>query len=198
MDNFQRSGQLECDVFSRFAQGKNVIMYLHSLANAPAGSVLLSMATRLIDQEAREEVGIAVAGQSNSNVPERESSRKRGRHFRRKERESVERQSEVRVTGLEGLSMRPDPVSEFQARHLGMAEASKGHAENVREILHALRDVRSMLSALGDEGEEDVVLEKEAYIELKKDLLSQLSDARDKEKQRQKGPTLRGPDRGSE
>ena len=79
-----------------------------------------------------------------------------------------------------------------------MAEASKGHAENVREILHALRDVRSMLSALGDEGEEDVVLEKEAYIELKKDLLSQLSDARDKEKQRQKGPTLRGPDRGSE
>ena len=128
--------------------GENVIMYLHSLANAPAGSVMLSMATRLIDQEAREEVGLAVAGQSNSNVPERESSRKRGRHFRRKESESVERQSEVLVTGLEGLSMRPDPVSEFQARHLGMAEASKGHAENVREILHALRDVRSMLIAL--------------------------------------------------
>jgi hypothetical protein len=94
--------------------------------------------------------------------------------------------------------MRLDPDSEFHARHLGMAEASKGHAEKVMAILQALRDDRSMLSALGDEGEEDQAMEKAAYTELIKDLLSQLADARDKEKQRQKGPALRGSEGGSD
>jgi hypothetical protein len=172
---------------------KGVIMYLHGLANAPAGSVLLSMATRLIDQGAREEEGLAVAGQSNSTAPDHRRSRTRGRTSRQPRYESVERRSELRVTGLEGFNMRPDPDSEFHARHLGMAEASKGHAENVRAILQALRDVTSMLSALGDEGEEDQAMEKAAYTELKNDLFSQLADARDKEKQteRPSPPRLR-------
>jgi hypothetical protein len=45
-----------------------------------------------------------------------------------------------------------------------MAEASKGHAENVRAILQALRDVTSMLSALGDEGEEDQAWRKQRIL----------------------------------
>jgi hypothetical protein len=192
LDNFQRSGQLECDFFPRFAHGKGVIIYLRGLANAPAGSVLLSMATQLLEQGAREEVGIDVADLSNSTAPDPLSSRKRGRDSRLPQNESVERQSELRMTGLEGFNMRPDPDSEFHALHLGIAEASKGHAENVRAILQALRDVTSMFCALGDEGEGDVAMEKAAYTELKKYIFIQLADARDKEQQRQKGPSLRG------
>jgi hypothetical protein len=198
LDSFQRSGQHECDVFPRFAHGKGVIMYLHNLARTPSGSVLLSMATQLIEQEAREEAGLAVAGTSSSSVPDRRKSRKRQRDINGIPALSVQRQSELRVTGLEALSVRPDPDSEFQARHLAMAEASKGHAESVTAILQAIRDVTAMLNALVDNGGKDGEIERAAYLELKKDLLCQLADVRDKEKRRQQGLTRQNSDAGSE
>jgi formiminotetrahydrofolate cyclodeaminase len=76
---------------------------------------------------------------------------------------SVTRQSGLCVTVLEALSMRQDPDSEFQARHLAMAEASRGYAESVTAILQAIHDLTSLLTALVYNGEDDVEAEKAAY-----------------------------------
>jgi hypothetical protein len=55
VDDFDRSGQLEADTFSRYSQGNKVVMYLRCLCNTPAGSLLTSMASRLLGEDAREE-----------------------------------------------------------------------------------------------------------------------------------------------
>jgi hypothetical protein len=97
LDNYQRSGQLEGDVFPRFSRGSRVVLYLHALANTPAGSVLCDMATRLLSDDAQEEVCM-----STRCVPccglERRQSKKRGR-------DGLQQQSEVRVSGLEGIAL---------------------------------------------------------------------------------------------
>jgi dsDNA-binding SOS-regulon protein len=77
--------------------------------------------------------------------------------------------------------------SDFQARHLEMAEASKGSADSVGAILHAVRDLNVMLSQLPSEMDETIELDWSSYLECKKDLLAQLKDAREKENQRQMG-----------
>jgi hypothetical protein len=68
-----------------------------------------------------------------------------------------------------------------------MAEASKGFADSVRAILHAIRDLNVMLSHLPSERDEVIELEWSSYLECRKDLLAQLKDAREKEKHRQIG-----------
>jgi hypothetical protein len=92
VERYQRSGQPEGDVFPRFTRGNRVVMYLHALANTPAGPALCDMATRLSFGEAREEVGIVATSASRSTALERRQSRKRGR-------DSMQQQSEVRVRG---------------------------------------------------------------------------------------------------
>jgi hypothetical protein len=105
----------------------------------------------------------------------------------------MQQQSEVRVRGLEGLNL--GVRSAFQARHLEMAEASKEHAENVRAILHAIRDVNKMIPEVAAGEDEATELEKYSYLDFKNDLLAQLADARVNEKHRQRGSP---PTKGSE
>jgi hypothetical protein len=109
---------------------------------------------------------------------------------------SIQQQSEVRVRGLEGLNL--GVRSAFQARHLEMAEASKGHAEHVRTILHAIRDVNKMISEVAAGDDEATELEMSSYLDCKNDLLAQLAHARVNEKQRRReSPPTRGSEGGS-
>jgi hypothetical protein len=75
LESYQRSGQLEGDVFPSFARGNRVVIYLHALANTPADSLLCDMATRQISGEAREEWVIAAASASGSTALERRQSK---------------------------------------------------------------------------------------------------------------------------
>jgi hypothetical protein len=166
-----------------FANGNCVLMYLHALVMTPAGSLIESMAIRLIDESAQQEVGV---GRTQSSNGTRVTSAVERRQARKRPRDPSEgTQSEIHVRGLEGVGA--GMCSRFQAKRLDMAEASKGHAENVRSILLAIEDVKSMLADLREETDENSELERQNYIETKIDLLVQLADARKKEKERQRG-----------
>jgi hypothetical protein len=95
----------------------------------------------------------------------------------------MQQQSELRVRGLKGLNL--GVRSAFQARHLEMAEASKGRAETVRAILHAIRDVKTMISEVAAGEDEATELERCSYLDCKNNILAQLADASVNEKQRQ-------------
>jgi hypothetical protein len=89
------------------------------------------MAMRLIDEGARQEAGI---GRPQSSTGIRGTTAADRRKARKQPGMSVDgTKFELHVCGLEsfGVGMR----SSFQAKHLDMAVASKGHAENVRSIL---------------------------------------------------------------
>jgi hypothetical protein len=166
-----------------FANGNCVLMYLHALVMTPAGSLIESMAIRLIDESAQQEVGV---GRTQSSNGTRVTSAVERRQARKRPRDPPEdTQSEIHVRGLEGVGA--GMCSRFQAKHLDMAEARKGHAESVRSILLAIKDVKSMLADLREETDENSELERQNYIESKIDLLVQLADARKKEKERQRG-----------
>jgi hypothetical protein len=105
------------------------VMYLHALANTTTGSVFCKIYTRLLSEEEREEIGRATGSASQSNIRKQRQAKKRGRY-------GAQQQSKVRVRGLEGLGI--GMISIFQSKHLEMAES---HAENVRAIFYAIRDV---------------------------------------------------------
>jgi hypothetical protein len=72
-------------------------MYLHALAHTPSGSVLFDVATRLLSDDAQAEVGIATRSVPRCGL-ERRQSKRRGR-------DGLQQQSEVRVRGLEGIAL---------------------------------------------------------------------------------------------
>jgi hypothetical protein len=111
---------------------------LHYLCNTPAGSLLTSMATLLLGEDAREE-GINYSSASRGTAAERR--RKRSRECP----SSSVQHSEVIVRGLEGINA---GRNHFQERHVSTADASRSTAENIRSILQAIRDVKSMINGL--------------------------------------------------
>jgi hypothetical protein len=90
------------------------------------------------------------------------------------------------VRGLEEINA---GRNHFQERHVSMADASRSTAENIRSILQAIREVKSMVNDLPTAADDDesTALERESYDGTKTDLLQQLTNAREKERMRQRG-----------
>jgi hypothetical protein len=125
-------------------------MYLLALVKTPAGSVIESSAMRLIDESSQQEVGV---GRSHSLTGTRDNSALERRKARKRPMDPSDgSQTEIHVRGLEVIGA--GVSSRFQAKHLDMAEASKGNSENVRSILMAIKDFKSTLADLREDPDE--------------------------------------------